>query len=82
MDQRLPRWLDVVVGPFEEPEISVGILHPRVQANSFPVLSGSFGTLTQASQRDPAKIVDSRIVRLFAFCGGQLYERLLQSILL
>src|ERR1700687_74875 len=38
----LTRWLEVVVGPFEKPKISVGILHPRVQTNGFPVLGSSF----------------------------------------
>src|ERR1700681_993194 len=63
----LTRWFEVVVGPFKEPEISVGILHPRVQTNGFPVLGTTLRPLAEAGQHDPTKIVDSRIIRLPAF---------------
>src|SRR5258708_25902841 len=60
--------LEVVIGPFEEPKISVGVFHPRIQTNGFPVLGSSFGTLAQAGRHAPTKIVNSRVVRLPAFC--------------
>jgi hypothetical protein len=78
----LPRSLEVVLGPLKVPEIPVRVLQERVQADGLLVLGTSLGVLAQASEDDPSKIVDSRVVRVLAFGGGKFHERCLGSILL
>jgi hypothetical protein len=80
--QCLTRSLEVVLGPLKIAEIPVCVLHERVQANGRLVLGTGLRALAQASEDDPSKIVDSRIVGVLAFSGGKFYERCLRSILL
>jgi hypothetical protein len=71
-----------VLGPRKVPQIPVRVLQERVQANGLLVLGTSLRVLAQASEDDPSKIVDSRVIGVLAFCGGKFYERFLRSILL
>jgi hypothetical protein len=69
-------------GPSEESEVAVGVFEQRIEAVRFLIFRSSFGKLTHSDEQNPAKIMDARVVRMFAFRGTEFRESILQSILL
>jgi hypothetical protein len=68
-------------GPSEKSEVAIGIFEERIEAIRFLIFGSSLGILAHPGEHDPAKVTNTRVIGVFAFRGGELYQGILKAIL-
>ena len=78
--QSYPRGLKFVRVPFKKSQISVRVLHLRIEANRLAVFAGSLFVFPKTDQHNATKITNAGIFRVFALRFGELCKGVVHAI--